>query len=181
MVNWSPIARRIRVPLGFVFAAVYLWLAEPVWYSLVVGGAIAAAGLALRALASGHVRKNAVLTTTGPYACTRNPLYLGSMIIAAGFAVAARSLWIVLAIVALFTVVYVPVIRAEERFLRTQFAEFDDYVRRVPRFGIRLANMRDAEGRFSRALYLQHREYNAGIGAALMMAALVAKLFWLRH
>jgi protein-S-isoprenylcysteine O-methyltransferase Ste14 len=176
--SWSRIARRIRVPLGFLLAALYLWLAQPRWYSVLVGGLIAAAGLALRALASGHVRKNQELTATGPYACTRNPLYLGSMIIAAGFAVAALNLWIVVAMAVMFIAIYVPVVRAEESFLRSRFPEFDDYARRVPRFGIRLGNVGKAGGQFSRALYLEHREYNALLGAALMLAALVAKLFW---
>ena len=180
MDSWSRIARRIRVPLGFAFAVLYLWLARPVWYSLVIGGSISIAGLALRALASGHVRKNTELTTTGPYACTRNPLYLGSMIVAAGFAVAALNVWIVLALIALFAVIYIPVIRSEEIFLRSRFGEFDEYARRVPRFGIRLSNSGSAGGQFSRALYLQHREYNAFIGTVLMMGALLAKLLWLK-
>ncbi len=178
MSSWSRVARRVRVPLGFIFAALYLWLAQPRWYSLVAGGAVATLGLVLRALASGHVRKNAELTTTGPYAYTRNPLYIGSLIIALGFAVAAMNPWIVAAIVVLFFAIYVPVVRSEEEFLRAQFPEYDDYARRVPRFGIRFGNLPDAAGGFSRALYLQHREYNATIGAALMMAALIAKLLW---
>jgi len=180
LASWSRIARRIRVPLGFVFAAVYLYLAQPRWYSLVAGGGIATAGLALRAAASGHVRKNAELTTTGPYARTRHPLYLGSVIVAAGFAVAARSVWIVAAIVLLFALIYLPVMRAEEAFLRERFPEFEDYARRVPRYGIRLGAPAGGSGHFSRALYCQHREYNAMIGAALMMAALIAKLLWIR-
>ncbi len=175
---WSRVARRIRVPLGFVFAALYLWLARPVWFSLAIGGAVAAVGLALRALASGHVRKNTELTMTGPYACTRNPLYLGSMIMAAGFAVAARSIWVVIGFMVLFLAIYVPVVRSEDRFLRTRFAEFDEYARRVPRFGVRLSNLSRARGQFSGALYFKHREYNAIIGAVLLMAALVAKMVW---
>src|SRR5579864_3694315 len=132
--SWGDTARRIRVPLGFVFAIVYFWLARPSRESLLVGAAICIPGLALRALASGHVQKNTCLTTTGPYAYTRNPLYLGSLMLAGGFAVAARSLWIALAIVALFLAVYLPVVRAEEEFLRLRFPEFAEYAQRVPRF-----------------------------------------------
>src|ERR687886_7025 len=95
--SWSRIARRIRVPLGFAFAALYLWLAHPTWLSLGLGAVIAAPGVAIRALAAGHVRKNAEITTTGPYAYTRNPLYLGSILIAIGFAVAAMNWWTMLA------------------------------------------------------------------------------------
>jgi protein-S-isoprenylcysteine O-methyltransferase Ste14 len=166
------------VPLGFLLAALYLWLAQPRWYSVLIGGLIAGMGVLLRALASGHVRKNQELTSTGPYAYTRNPLYLGSIIIAAGFAVAALNLWILFAMVVMFVAIYVPVVRSEEAFLRSRFPEFDDYARRVPRFGIRLSRARTAEGGFSRALYVKHREYNALLGATLMLAALVVKMFW---
>ncbi len=90
-------------------------------------------GLLIRALASGHVRKNEALATTGPYAYTRNPLYLGSLLIGIGFAVAARSWWVGAVLVVMFFAIYVPVIRGEERFLREKFPEFDEYAQRVPR------------------------------------------------
>src|ERR1035438_599870 len=90
-VSWGRIARRIRVPLGFLFAVFYFWRARPDWRSLALGGAVAAAGVFLRAMASGHVKKNEQLATSGPYAYCRNPLYLGSIIIAVGFAIAARD------------------------------------------------------------------------------------------
>ncbi|MBZ5569492.1 MAG: isoprenylcysteine carboxylmethyltransferase family protein [Acidobacteriia bacterium] len=176
MTTWSRIARRIRVPLGFIFAALYLWLAHPIWLSLVIGGIIAFAGLAVRAVASGHISKNSELTMSGPYAYTRNPLYLGSIIIAAGFAVAARSAWIVLALVVLFVAIYIPVIRSEEAFLRSRFPEFEAYARDVPRLFPRFRN--PSAGSFSRELYLKHREYNAVFGTAVMLAALAAKLLW---
>jgi len=137
---------------------------------------VAGAGLFLRAMASGHVKKNEALTTTGPYAYSRNPLYLGSIIIAAGFAVAARDLWVTLAIVALFVFIYVPVIRAEEAFLRNRFAAYDEYARRVPRLLPRCLRLSSMTKEFSSALYRQHHEYNAVIGAAAMLAALVVKM-----
>src|SRR5882672_9355171 len=93
MAGWSQIARRIRVPLGFLFAVLYFWLARPSWQSLMAGAILVVPGLLIRALASGHVRKNESLATSGPYAYTRNPLYLGSLLIGVGFALAARSLW----------------------------------------------------------------------------------------
>ena len=91
-MTWSRLARRIRVPLGFAFAALYIFLAQPTLLSIVTGSIVALAGVAIRATASGHISKNSELTTSGPYAYTRNPLYLGSIVIAAGFAIAARSL-----------------------------------------------------------------------------------------
>lgn len=180
MPSWTEIARRIRVPVGFAVAVFYVWLARPTWTSLAAGGAICVPGLLLRAVASGHVQKNTCLTTTGPYAHTRNPLYLGSLIVAGGFAVAARSLWIVLVIVALFVAIYLPVVRAEERFLRLRFPEFADYERRVPRFLPRWAHAETGPGKFSPQLYWKHREYNALLGAALMMGALAIKTVWFR-
>lgn len=180
MRSWGEIARRVRVPLGFAFAVFYVWLARPTWQSLVVGGIICVPGLGLRALASGHVQKNTCLTTTGPYACTRNPLYLGSLILAGGFAVAARSIWIVLVIAALFAGIYVPVVRGEEEFLRRKFPEFAEYERRVPRFLPRWAPAEARLGSFSRQLYWKHGEYNALLGAGAMMAALACKMIWFR-
>jgi protein-S-isoprenylcysteine O-methyltransferase Ste14 len=183
MSEWSQIARRIRVPLGFLFAVLYFWLARPSWLSLTVGAIVVAPGLLIRALASGHVRKNEVLATSGPYAYTRNPLYLGSLVMGLGFCVAARSWWVGLALVVMFSAIYLPVIGDEEGFLRQKFPEFEQYARRVPRMLPRIttqSNEDDAQAGFSLDLYLKHREYNALLGAVGMMAALVAKMMFFR-
>jgi protein-S-isoprenylcysteine O-methyltransferase Ste14 len=180
-VNWSRIARRVRVPLGFLLAAVYICLARPTRWSIMVGLAVSAIGLAIRAAASGYVRKNEELATTGPYAHTRNPLYLGSIVIAVGFALAARS-WLMAAILLLmFLAVYLPVIRSEEEFLRRHFPEFAEYESRVPRLWPRPSSALKADSgeSFSLSLYRQHREYNALAGTLAMAAMLVAKLWWL--
>ena len=179
--GWSKIARRIRVPLGFVFAVLYFWLAKPTWLFIGIGSAIAAVGIAIRASAAGHVKKNRELTTTGPYAYTRNPLYLGSMILAIGFGVASRNWWVAVVIVVLFLAIYLPVIRSEEAYLRSEFPGFDEYCTKVPRLIPRVsgAGVTD-KGAFSRELYLRHREYNAVIGALLMIAALAVKVVFSR-
>ena len=177
-VSWGRIARRIRVPLGFLFAVFYCWRARPDWLSLGMGGAVAVAGVFLRAMASGHVKKNEQLATTGPYAYCRNPLYLGSIIITVGFAIASRDVWVAIGIIALFSAIYVPVIRGEETFLRGQFSEYDSYARRVPRLLPNTAWFPGLTAGFSRELYRQHREYNALIGAAALLAALVVKMLW---
>src|ERR1700732_444526 len=130
---WAVIARRIRVPVGFLFAALYLLLARPTWRSIVLGSIVVSPGLWIRALASGHVRKNEALATSGPYAYTRNPLYLGSLLIGVGFAMAARSWWIGLLLLIMFFAIYIPVIRGEEELLRQKFPEFGEYARQVPR------------------------------------------------
>ena len=177
MGSWSSIARRIRVPLGFVFAVLYLWLAKPTVESLLIGAGLVIPGLAIRGLASGHLQKNEQLATGGPYAYTRNPLYLGSLILSVGFALAARSWWIVGGIVLLFFVIYLPVIRSEENFLRERFPQFDEYAREVPSLVPRMSRFGKRSGSFSWDLYWKHREYNATLGAVAIMAALLAKLW----
>jgi hypothetical protein len=101
---------------------------------------------------------------------------VGSIVIAAGFALAARSPWIVLILAVMFIAIYVPVIRSEEAFLRTAFTDFDEYCRRVPRLVPRFRRAYEGSGTFSRELYFKHREYNAYIGTTAMLAALVIKL-----
>ncbi len=181
IARWQRVARRIRVPLGFLTAALYLfelWRREPRPAAVAWSLTLVLPGLWLRGYAAGYVKKNRELTMTGPYAHTRNPLYLGSMLIAAGFAVALLS-WPVAVVLAVgFGVIYVPVIASEERLLRATFADFDAYCGRVPRLVPRLTPGRapggeTGSGAFSLALYLKHREYNAGIGAALLYLSLL--------
>src|SRR5882724_8458726 len=180
MASWSSIARRIRVPLGFAFAALYLWLARPTLRSVLIGASLVIPGLVIRALASGHLQKNEQLATGGPYAFTRNPLYLGSLILSVGFALAAR-IWCILAgIVLLFFVIYLPVIRGEEGFLRERFPQFDEYAREVPSLFPRVSRFSQRSGSFSWELYWKHREYNATLGSAAIVAAVVVKLMMRR-
>ncbi len=178
MASWAAIARRVRVPLGFAFAVVYLWLAKPTATSILLGCAVAVPGLFIRALASGHVQKNEQLTTTGPYAYARNPLYLGSLILALGFGLAARSWWIAVGIVLMFFAIYWPVIIAEEDFLRTRFPEFKEYALSVPRLLPRMTRHQKNSAGFSWKLYKKHREYNAPLGSLAMLAALLVKIWW---
>lgn len=178
-ISWHSIARRIRVPLGFVVALLFLLLARPTSRSVLWSVPLVIAGLLLRGYASGYVKKNAELTMTGPYAFTRNPLYLGSCMIAFGFATASRSPTIAIVLAIGFALIYVPVIRAEEEYLRATFAEFEAYSSRVPRLMPRLspADLGAETARFSMALYLQHREYNALLGAVSIYAALLLRLY----
>ena len=183
-MTWKKIARRVRVPLGFCFAAVFLWLARPSWESMAWSLLLVMPGVWLRGYAAGYVKKNAELTVTGPYAHTRNPLYLGSMMIAFGFAAAAGSWWILLALAGLFLAIYMPTILSEEEYLRGKFSGFDGYAAKVPRLLPRLTPARmgtagEAGGSFSKQLYLHHREYNAAMGAIAIYAALAARLLYL--
>jgi hypothetical protein len=174
--------------MGFVFAVVFLWLARPSWRTMLASLVLVVPGLWLRGYASGYVRKNAELATTGPYARTRNPLYLGSMLIAFGFAAAAASWVILLVLAALFAAIYIPTILGEEAYLREHFAGFEAYAREVPRLLPRLTTAHASvgteageRGEFSPALYRKHREYNAVMGAGGIYAALVLKSVWDTH
>jgi protein-S-isoprenylcysteine O-methyltransferase Ste14 len=181
MARWQRVARRIRVPLGFLAAALYLfelWRRAPQPAAVAWSLALVLPGLWLRGYAAGYVKKNRELTVTGPYAHTRNPLYLGSMLMAGGFAVALLSWPVALVLAGGFAAIYVPVIASEERFLRAAFPGFEAYCRRVPRLFPRLtpADQSGAEsgaGNFSLSLYLRHHEYNAAIGAALLYLSLL--------
>ncbi len=176
---WKRIARRIRVPLGFLFVIFYFWLARPTMESLLTSLILIVPGILLRSYASGYVRKNMELATTGPYAYTRNPLYLGSILIAFGFALAARSLWIVLALALIFLAIYWPVILSEEEYLRAHFSGYENYARRVPRLLPRLRTRGDnIGGSFSLELYRRHREYNSVLGTICIYLALVARMFF---
>jgi len=193
IAHWQRIARRIRVPLGFVTAALYLfelWRRAPQPAAIAWSLVLVLPGLWLRAYAAGYVKKNRELTQTGPYAYTRNPLYLGSMMIAAGFALALLSWPVALVLAIGFAVIYIPVIASEERFLRATFPDFADYCRRVPRLlPFKLGSHPKSErargpapgAAFSISLYRKHREYNAGMGAALLYLSLLLLHPLLQH
>lgn len=168
--------QRIRIPLGFLFAAVFLIFARPTFLTLIVGSAIAIVGLAIRAWASGHIRKSSELAVSGPYAYTRNPLYLGSLIMGIGFTIAAGVWWLALIFAMLFIGIYLPVMRVEADDIRRIFGEdFDEYERNVPMFIPRFTVWRDTGVKFDRELYLRYREYRAAIGVATAIGVLALK------
>jgi len=175
---------RWRVRLGYPLAIIYWVLARPTPHSIVYGGLIAAFGLIIRALAAGHLVKYQELSTSGPYASTRNPLYFGSGLLAAGFGLAGRS-WIAGLLIAIyFGVVYYQVMKSEEQELRARFgAKYDEYAKRVPLFFPRPPHPEPAPSdageagarRFSWEQYLRNREYQALVGTVLALGAV-----WLR-
>jgi protein-S-isoprenylcysteine O-methyltransferase Ste14 len=166
--------QRLRVPLGFLIAAVVLYLAQPTRFLLVAGLPIAIAGALLRALAAGVIRKDSVLTTVGPYAWTRNPLYLGSFLLGLGFAVMSGS-WIAAALIVLPSLwIYPHVIGREEAHLSKLFPDaFRDYRSRVPRF---LPRFRQSPSSFSMQQYFANREYNTMLGFLAVLAVFVWKV-----
>ena len=176
MKRYAKLAARLRVPSGFVVAALYAVFSRPTRTSLVIGLPLAFAGLLLRAWAAGHLAKNERLAITGPFAYTRNPLYLGTLTVAAGFALAGSSLWLALLLALYFTAAYLPAITEEESHLRQLFPEYADYAARVPRFVPRLRRASPDGGRFQWALYVRNREYQALVGYVVVAAWLLSRL-----
>jgi protein-S-isoprenylcysteine O-methyltransferase Ste14 len=178
-VSASGFFARWRVRLGYPLAILVLALAKPTLRSVAIGAAIGAIGLWVRALAAGHLHKQEVLTQTGPYAYTRNPLYLGSAILTIGVGLATNS-WIAAAILCgYFAVFYSIVMRREEGELRLHFgAAFEAYARAVPLFLPRLsaatASSSGASPSFSIEQYKRNREYRAALGFLLILAVLLA-------
>ena len=171
--------QRIRVPLGFLFAAVFVIFAQPTGLTLAIGGVLVVVGLLIRAWSTGHIHKAEKLAVSGPYAYTRNPLYLGSFIIGAGFSVAAGVWWLGLLFFALFIGIYLPVMRVEADDMRRIFgADFEDYQRNVPLFVPRLGAWKRSSIGFDSKLYLRYREYQAAMGAVAAMGILAAKAFY---
>ena len=176
--------QRWRVPLGFLCAALFFLFSRPGPLTLAIGGGIALPGLLLRAWATGHLRKNEALATTGPYAYTRNPLYFGSFLLGVGFTVASGRWFLGIIFAALFLGIYVPVMRVESATLAELFVEgYDRYEKAVPLFLPRLSPYRDgtrADVGFDVELYMRYREYQAAIGLVIAWALLALKAVYFR-
>ncbi len=180
-MTYSEVAKKARLPLGFAFGIAYLvWapaVATPI--TLIVGGTVALLGVVMRAWASGHISKNERLAVSGPYAHTRNPLYFGSFLIGAGFAVAAH--WaLLLLVIAFWALVYAPTMQRERANISGRFPEdYGAYAANVPAFVPRVTAWRDPalpRGGFSPALYMKHGEWKAGITYILAMAWLALRM-----
>jgi hypothetical protein len=179
---------RWRVRVGYPVAIVYWLLAAPTPRFILWGGIVAALGLIIRGAASGHLRKYEQLVTDGPYAHTRNPLYLGSAFLAAGFSIAGHSWWAGAIVGAYFAIFYYAVMRNEENDLRARYGQlFEEYAGRVPLFFPRLTSSNadtipaaaGESARFSWAQYRKNREYQAPIGALAGLGILCVRM-WIR-
>ncbi|HEX6628661.1 MAG TPA: isoprenylcysteine carboxylmethyltransferase family protein [Gemmatimonadaceae bacterium] len=176
-MTYSEVAKRLRLPLGFVLGITYLIFARPTPLTLAVGGVIAFVGVLTRAWASGHISKNERLATSGPYAHTRNPLYFGSFLIAAGFAIAVH--WaLLLVVVAFFALVYAPTMQRERANIAGRFPDaYEAYAANVPAFVPRptpwKATHPDEGDGFSLDLYMKHGEWKAGLTYLLVMIWLI--------
>jgi protein-S-isoprenylcysteine O-methyltransferase Ste14 len=179
---------RWRVRLGYPVALVYLVLASPTRHWIAMGAALAGFGLLIRAIAAGYLRKDRELATTGPYARTRNPLYLGSAFMAAGFAIAGHSWWAGGLVVIYFAVFYYAVMKNEEADLHVRFGSvFDNYAQKVPLFlpnffsgGNASSPASEAEQQFSWPQYRRNREYRALIGTIGGLAVVWLRM-WVRR
>jgi protein-S-isoprenylcysteine O-methyltransferase Ste14 len=165
---------KLRVPCGFVLVAAFLWLSQPSWTSLIVGLPVSLIGLATRAWAAGHLEKNLALTVSGPYAHVRNPLYIGTLTVAAGLAIAARRWELGVLFAAVFALIYLPVVELEEQHLRTLFPDYAEYAHTVPKLIPRVASGR-AMKHFEWRLYRRNREYEALAGFLAGVAVLAWK------
>jgi protein-S-isoprenylcysteine O-methyltransferase Ste14 len=170
-------AARLRVSAGFIMVAAFAIFCNPTPGSLRIGLPVSLCGLALRAWAAGHLAKNERLAVSGPYAFTRNPLYLGTLLTALGFAAASHSAPLAILFGGLFVLVYLPAIELEEQHLKAILPGYASFAARVP-----LLLPRWPEGLgpvdFSWDLYLKNREYQAFAGWLLGAAWLVVRTVW---
>jgi protein-S-isoprenylcysteine O-methyltransferase Ste14 len=169
---------KLRVPGGFIMVAAFLWLSAPSVTSLDVGLPVSILGLALRAWAAGHLEKNTTLADGGPYAYVRNPLYLGTLIAAAGLVIASRRWELGVLFAAVFLLIYLPVVELEEQHLRNLFPEYDGYSKRVPKLIPRLDEGNAKHFRWS--VYMKNQEYQALLGFLAGAAVLVWKTTLIR-
>ena len=175
--HYADAVAKLRVPSGFVLVAVFAWFSRPTSHSLALGLPFGLLGLALRAWAAGCLAKNQQLATGGPYAYTRNPLYLGTLVVAAGLVVASRNIGLGILFIAVFLLVYLPVIQLEEQHLRSLFPEYAPYAERVPALWPRLTPApAENSNPFQTALYLRNQEYQAGAAFGVGMLFLLWKV-----
>jgi protein-S-isoprenylcysteine O-methyltransferase Ste14 len=176
-IQLKPLLARIRVPMGFLLATLFFYFARPTPALLTAGALLALPGIGLRAWATGHIRKDAVLATTGPYAITRNPLYLGSFILGLGFCLAGGQILFLAVFLGLFLLLYGNVMRREEAHLLKLFPDqFPGYRQKVPLFlpGWKLPVSSGNE--FSWNQYWKNREYWAGLGYLAAVGILCLKI-----
>lgn len=163
---------KLRVPSGFLLVAAFCWLAAPTVSSLAAGVPVSILGLLVRAWAAGHLAKNEQLATAGPYSYVRNPLYVGTLLVATGVVIATRRIELAILFGAVFLLVYLPVIQNEEQHLRKLFPAYAGYARKVPALLPR-GRVIDGGGHFRPELYLRNQEYQALLGYLAGLAYLI--------
>jgi protein-S-isoprenylcysteine O-methyltransferase Ste14 len=160
---------RLRVPLGFLFGLVVLWLADPTPRTLALGAVVALLGESVRIWAAGHLEKGREVTASGPYALTRHPLYLGSTVIGIGLVIAAADLWVSILVLGYLAITYTAAIRTEEAHLTEKFgAAYPQY--RAGQMAVKRSFS------LERALRM-NREYRAAIGVVVVLLILGWKVW----
>ena len=173
---YADFVARLRVASGFVLVLAFAWLSHPNLQSLASGLPVSMLGLLLRAWATGHLEKNIRLAEGGPYAYLRNPLYVGTLLVAAGLVIASER-WLLAALfAAVFVLIYLPVIELEEQHLSNLFPNFAAYANRVPSLWPTLHPAKSTT-RFRWPLYVHNREYQALLGFLAGEAFLILKVF----
>jgi protein-S-isoprenylcysteine O-methyltransferase Ste14 len=175
---YADLVARLRVAGGFVLVLAFAYFSQPDLGSLAFGFPVSLLGLLLRAWATGHLEKNIRLAEGGPYAYVRNPLYLGTLAVAAGLVIQSRR-WLLAALfAAVFVLIYLPVIELEEQHLNNLFSNFAAYSKRVPSLWPTFHPSQSA-ARFQWSQYLHNREYQALLGFLAGEVLLIAKVFFL--
>ncbi len=175
MITWGKLAQRTRVPIGTLLGVVFLLMMHPSVRSLWIGGIVALSGAFLRVWAAGHIDKGTVLAQSGPYSFTRNPLYLGSFVMAFGIFIAGQSYWLLVPFSLFFVGFYVPVMRAEEEELLLGHGEaFLAYAIRVPRFIPRFQRAGASPSVFLWSRVVKNREHRTLAGLLLTETFLIA-------
>ncbi len=176
--DWREQIARLRVPFGYVIGVVYLVFSRPTFASVAIGFVPAGLGMLIRGWASGHLQKGEALATSGPYACTRNPLYLGSLFLVIALAIMGRTWWLALVLLAAFFFFYLPAITAEAKWLEKTFgASYREYAARVPLFLPRQASLGSSDVGFRWDLYRRNREARAFVGFVLAILVMFAKAY----
>lgn len=171
--------QKFRVPLGFIFAAVFLMFAKPTLFLMLIGISVAFIGLLIRGWSAGHIRKNKELAVSGPYTFTRNPLYLGSFLLGLGFMISSGVWWLILLFIVLYLGIYFPVMSVESDELTEIFGEkYKEYATKVSLFFPWFSNYKSAGKKFEKELYVRYREYQAGLGFLAICAVLILKAYF---
>ncbi len=132
---WKGLAK-YRTAVHWFLPLLYLFIAKPTSWGLIMGALLVLGGEGLRIWASGYIEKGEKLATSGPYAYTRHPLYLGNFFMGLGICFLAGRLHITLPLFFLvFALFYIPTMALEESFLSSRFGEeYKRYKESVPVF-----------------------------------------------
>lgn len=179
MASWEKIAQKIRVPVGRL-GIITLFFMHPTAKSLALGGIIAGLGAVLRIWAAGYIDKGKALATAGPYSLSRNPLYLGSLIMGFGVLIAGRIYWFLLPFGLLYLLLYIPVMKREEQELFQGYGDaFLAYAGRVPMFFPRISPAPGTPSSFLWSRVKRNREHRHLLALVVVELLLVAKcIYW---